>query len=217
METILVAAGGGGLSAGVAASAAGRARVIVVEPEGSTAVHSSPRSGLAGPGRDDGRSRTGCPRPSPARARWPRSRHTARRACSSRRRRSRRRSGGSTRARNSPARLLPRRLSRPSSRAASMPVQWASWCQAATSRPRRPLLSWPGHEGGHPPRIRPRARHVFLRERVHDALDEGRAARRDLLGLPSVLHGQAEAAWTPAAGSSASSAGSRRPAARRRG
>ena len=45
VETILVAAGGGGLSAGVAASAAGRAQVIVVEPEGSTAVHSALAAG----------------------------------------------------------------------------------------------------------------------------------------------------------------------------
>ena len=40
VETILVAAGGGGLAAGIAAASAGRARVIAVEPEGSTAVHS---------------------------------------------------------------------------------------------------------------------------------------------------------------------------------
>ena len=40
VETILVAAGGGGLSAGIAAAATGRARVLAVEPEGSTAVHS---------------------------------------------------------------------------------------------------------------------------------------------------------------------------------
>ena len=38
VETILVSAGGGGLSSGVAAGTAGRARVVVVEPELSTAV-----------------------------------------------------------------------------------------------------------------------------------------------------------------------------------
>jgi threonine dehydratase len=40
VQAILVAAGGGGLAAGIAASATGRARVVVVEPEASTAVHS---------------------------------------------------------------------------------------------------------------------------------------------------------------------------------
>jgi threonine dehydratase len=39
IETILVAAGGGGLVAGIAASAGGTVRVIVVEPELSPAVH----------------------------------------------------------------------------------------------------------------------------------------------------------------------------------
>ena len=56
-----------------------------------------------------------------------------------------------------------------------------------------PLLSWPGHEGRHPPRVRPRDRALRLREHVHHAFDEARAARRDLLELPPVLHRQAEA------------------------
>ena len=49
IETILVPAGGGGLSSGVAAAVKGRAHVIVVEPEGSTAVHSGLAAGHSVP------------------------------------------------------------------------------------------------------------------------------------------------------------------------
>ena len=49
VETILVPAGGGGLSSGVAAAVSGRARVFVVEPEGSTAVHSGLAAGRSVP------------------------------------------------------------------------------------------------------------------------------------------------------------------------
>jgi threonine dehydratase len=49
VETILVSAGGGGLSAGVAAGASGSARVIVVEPELSTAVTSGLAAGHSVP------------------------------------------------------------------------------------------------------------------------------------------------------------------------
>ena len=49
VETILVSAGGGGLSSGIAAAAAGRVRVIVVEPEGSTAVHAGLAAGRSVP------------------------------------------------------------------------------------------------------------------------------------------------------------------------
>jgi len=49
VETILVSAGGGGLSSGVAAAASGRAHVVVVEPEGSTAVHSGLAAGRSVP------------------------------------------------------------------------------------------------------------------------------------------------------------------------
>ena len=52
---------------------------------------------------------------------------------------------------------------------------------------------------------------MFLRELVPDALDEARAARRDLLGVPPVLHRQAEARWIREAASSGSSAGSSAP------
>ena len=48
VETILVAAGGGGLVAGIAAAAPDR-RVIAVEPEGSTAVHSGLAAGAPVP------------------------------------------------------------------------------------------------------------------------------------------------------------------------
>src|SRR5262249_25331025 len=65
--------------------------------------------------------------------------------------------------------------------------------RGATPPPRRRLLSWPGDEGRHPPRIRARDGPLRLREHVPDPLDETGAARRDLLELPPVLHGQAEA------------------------
>ena len=45
VETIVVPVGGGGLISGVAVAAAGRARVIGVEPEGSTAMHSALAAG----------------------------------------------------------------------------------------------------------------------------------------------------------------------------
>ena len=45
VETILVSAGGGGLSSGIAAAASDRARVVVVEPQGSAVVHESLRAG----------------------------------------------------------------------------------------------------------------------------------------------------------------------------
>jgi len=49
VETILVSAGGGGLSSGVVAGASGNARVIVVEPELSTAVTSGLAAGRSVP------------------------------------------------------------------------------------------------------------------------------------------------------------------------
>ena len=49
VEVILVSAGGGGLSSGVAAAASDRARIIVVEPERSTAVHSGLTAGRSVP------------------------------------------------------------------------------------------------------------------------------------------------------------------------
>src|SRR5438067_4992690 len=61
------------------------------------------------------------------------------------------------------------------------------------SPPKRPLLSWPGDEGRHPPRVRDRHSALRVREHVHDAFYEAGTARRDLLELPSVLYRQAEA------------------------
>ena len=65
---------------------------------------------------------------------------------------------------------------------------WSLSSQEATRRPKPPLLSWLGDEGRHPPGLHARDRALRMRQRVPDALDEARAARRDLLGLPSVLH-----------------------------
>jgi threonine dehydratase len=45
VETLVVPIGGGGLISGIAVAAAGRARVIGVEPEGSTAMHSALAAG----------------------------------------------------------------------------------------------------------------------------------------------------------------------------
>ena len=49
------------------------------------------------------------------------------------------------------------------------------------------------HEAGHPPRLPDRERPLLVRQHVPDALDRERDPRRDLLQLPPVLHGQAEA------------------------
>ncbi len=59
----------------------------------------------------------------------------------------------------------------------------------------------PGHRGldsnddeaADPSRVRPGPRALHLRQRVQDPLHPGRDARGDLLELPPVLHGQAEA------------------------
>jgi threonine dehydratase len=51
VETVLVAAGGGGLVSGVAAAVAGRSRVVAVEPELSTAVHEGLAAGRSMPVR----------------------------------------------------------------------------------------------------------------------------------------------------------------------
>ena len=155
-----------------------------------------PRSGHAGPRSSRARSPTGSSAPfAGENALAHRSRHTASRACSSRRTRSRRRSGGSTAARSSPASRRPRRLSRRCSRAASRPapVVRRGLRRQRSCRDRR---CYPGpvmKADIHPEYVLANVT-LLLRQRVHDALDEARAARRDLLELPPVLHGQAEAA-----------------------
>lgn len=45
VETILVAVGGGGLMGGIAAGAAGRARIVAVEPEGAPTLHAALAAG----------------------------------------------------------------------------------------------------------------------------------------------------------------------------
>ena len=60
-------------------------------------------------------------------------------------------------------------------------------------QPEPPLVSWVCDEGGDPSRVRLRDRPLLLRELVRDPLDAVRAERRDLLAVPPVLHGQAEA------------------------
>src|SRR5919109_361047 len=45
VDTIVVPVGGGGLISGIAVAAAGRARIVGVEPEGSTALHSALEAG----------------------------------------------------------------------------------------------------------------------------------------------------------------------------
>src|SRR3954468_13256348 len=106
------------------------------------------------------------------------------------------RCASSTRARSSraspPARRRPRPCWRGRSRS-SRATPWSRWSLAATWPRRPPLLSWPDDEDRDPSRVRPRDRSLRLRQRVPDALDQARAARRGVLELPPVLHGQAEA------------------------
>src|SRR5262249_22104203 len=68
---------------------------------------------------------------------------------------------------------------------------WSS--RAAMWTPNGPLLSWEGNESRYPSRVRRLHGDVLLRKHVPDSLDEARATRRDLLAVPPVLHGQAEA------------------------
>ncbi len=82
---------------------------------------------------------------------------------------------------------------RPGSPARSKPSDRCSWSRAATSPGKPPLLSWPGNEDRHSSRVHPRHSALQLREHVHHAFHEARAARRDLLELPPVLYRQAEA------------------------
>src|SRR5262249_4706046 len=116
--------------------------------------------------------------------------------CSSPRPRSKTASASSTVARSSPASPPERRGSLrcwPGKCRSRGQMASALSSQEATSPPRQRLLSWPGDEGRHPPRIRARDGSLRLREYLPDPLDEAGAARRDLLELPPVLHGQAEA------------------------
>src|SRR4051812_34922801 len=64
------------------------------------------------------------------------------------------------------------------------------WCPARSDRAR---LHWIDDEDRDPPRIRRGPRALHVRQRVHHAVDPARDPRRDLLELPPVLHGPAEA------------------------
>ena len=46
VDTVLVAVGGGGLMAGIAAAVEGRAKVVAVEPEGAPTLHAALRAGI---------------------------------------------------------------------------------------------------------------------------------------------------------------------------
>ena len=213
VDTIVVPIGGGGLISGIAVAAAGRARVVGVEPELSTAMHSALAAGervrrdadvvADGLNAPYAGEHALADRPRARRGRRARERGGDRRglpvplrAGEARVRAGRRRGGGCA-----------------CSRARSTAGGRSASSRAGTSPRRPPLVSWPAHEGWHSSRVRPRARHVLVRQRVLDPLHEAGAPRRDLRRVPSLLHGQAEARGHRAAGSSVSSAGSRRPAA----
>ena len=68
VDTVLVATGGGGLVAGVAAALAGRARVVAVEPERCPTLHAALAAGEPG-GRGGRRDRRGLARRRPGRRR----------------------------------------------------------------------------------------------------------------------------------------------------
>src|SRR5262249_22150926 len=54
-------------------------------------------------------------------------------------------------------------------------------------------IDWNDHEDRHSPRIRRVPGALLVRERVRDSFDLLGAARRAVLGMPPLLHGQAEA------------------------
>ena len=155
VETILVSAGGGGLIAGVAAAAPGRAHVIVVEPELSTAVISGLAAGRPCPSSPLHRGR-----PLGAVCRRDRARdapaHGAETLLVTEGDR------GAFRWLYMRAKLA----CEPAAAGAARPLlagqiedgRSVSLSRAATSRRRPPLLSWLGDEDRHPSRVR--VRHV---------------------------------------------------------
>ena len=190
-------------------------RVIAVEPETSTALHSGDRRRRAGAGHADVDRR----RPERAVRRPARDRDRAgtSSACSSPRRRSRMRSASSTSARSSrasrPARRRPRRCSRARSRP-SGPVR--PRLRRQRRRPNRLCYPGPAMKADIHPEYVFATVHCSLREHVRDAFHEARAARRDLLATATRSTRASRSSSTRAVASSASSAGSRRPSARER-
>ena len=192
VETIVVPVGGGGLVAGIAAAAPDR-RVVAVEPEGSTAVHDALAAGRPVPVTPvsiaDGLSGA------------VRRRAGARGSCGegvesvlvSEEEIEDGVSASSTSAPSSPASRPARSASPRSWRARSERPDRR--CCLGWKRGRRNRLCYPGpamKAGIHPEYVS-HARPLLLRQRVRDPLDAGGDPRRRLLGLPPVLHGQAEA------------------------
>ena len=197
---MLVPVGGGGLVSGIATAVKGRARTRASSPSSPSArarctpalaagepVTVEPTSiadGLNGPVRRR-ELRRGLPR---ARGRE-RARHRGgdrgRIPLPLRAREARLRAAGAARSRRSARRQGRARVG------AGRRVAVVSGGNVAARNGR--LLSWPGDEGRHPSRVRARDRALLLRQHVPDPLDEARAPRRDLLEVPPVLHGQAEA------------------------
>ena len=191
-ETIVVPIGGGGLISGVATAAAGRARVIGVEPESSAALHSALAAGER-VNVDPMSIADGLNAP-----------YAGHHALSVAREHVEEVVLVSEEEIEDGFRFLYERAKlacEPAGAAAvaavlagrSGAVEPCASSRAGTSPPRRPLLSWPADEDRHPSRLRHRARDVLVRQRVLDALDEGRAPRRDLRRVSPVLYGEAEA------------------------
>ena len=85
----------------------------------------------------------------------------------------------------------PRPRRHPPSRRRFRPPRTASRCRTESLEQRR----YPSadHEDRNPSRVRRLARHVHVREPVHDPFDQVRDPRRDLFRVPSVLYGPSEA------------------------
>ncbi len=190
-DAVIVAVGGGGLVSGIQTAIGHRTRVIAVEPEPSPALHAGLEHGEPTPVEptlDRGRPQRTVRGPAAARD-LPRPRARARHRGGDRARVPLPLRARQARRASRPARPRPRRCSP----ARCRPNDPSARRRAATSPAKPPLLSWPGHEGRDPSRVRPLDRALLVRELVRDPFDEAGAARRDLLAVPPVLHGQAEA------------------------
>ena len=65
--------------------------------------------------------------------------------------------------------------------------------RGVVGRTRTPFLDWTDHEDRHPPHVHRVQGALLVRQRVRDPLDRQRAPRGAVLGVPPLLHGQAEA------------------------